>query len=116
MSKLKKRVIEYYHFFCPGCKHEHTYAVCNDNSQWQFNGNIESPSFTPSLLNRMEIKNEQTGKLEEKERCHLFVTNGKIIYCGDCSHELSGQTVELPNVFQVDDNGLCKNRFETNVN
>lgn len=98
MAKIKKRIVEYYSFYCPGCKHQHVYTICNDGSQWSFNGNMESPSFTPSLLNRMEVKNENTGKYEEKERCHLYVTDGKIKFLSDCHHELAGKTVELPEI------------------
>lgn len=97
MARLKKKSIDYYSFYCPGCKHEHTYVVDSDGSGWQFNGDMENPTFTPSLLNRMPFKNEDTGQIEEKERCHLFITNGKIIFCNDCDHELAGQTVEIPN-------------------
>ena len=93
MAKFKKRVVEYYTFYCPGCKHEHTYAVFADKSQWNFNGNLERPSFTPSLLNR-DI--DQEGKT--KSVCHLFVTDGKIIYCNDCTHSFSGQTIDLPEI------------------
>lgn len=95
---LKKKTVDYYMFYCPGCKHEHTYAVCFNGSEWYFNGNMENPSFTPSLLNVEYGLNEKTGKMDiniEKSRCHLFVTDGKIVYCGDCTHELSGQTVDL---------------------
>jgi hypothetical protein len=98
MAKIRKKIVQYFDFYCPGCKHLHVYSIADDGSKWQFNGNMESPSFTPSLLNYMEVKNEQTGKMEEKERCHLFVTNGKIIYCGDCTHELSGKTIDLPDL------------------
>jgi hypothetical protein len=99
MSKIKKEVVEYYSFCCPGCKHLHVYAVKNDNTGWQFNGNLERPSFTPSLLNSIKVQNEVSGVYDvEKNRCHLFVTDGKIIYCGDCTHELKGQTIELPEI------------------
>ncbi len=92
MSKIKKRIVEYYMFYCPGCKYEHVYMVEPNGSQWNFNGNMDNPSFTPSLLNR---KFDQEGKVIST--CHLFVTDGKIQYCGDSSHELSGQTIELSN-------------------
>ena len=99
MARIKKKVVEYYSFYCPACKHEHVYAINSDGTGWQFNGNMDSPSFTPSLLNTVTIKNEATGVYDvEYSRCHLFVTDGKIIYCGDCKHELAGQTVELPNI------------------
>ena len=95
MPKINKKVVEYYTFYCQGCKMQHTYTVNSDNSGWQFNGNIESPTFTPSLLNRQQIMNKETETLEDKTRCHLFITNGKLEYCGDCTHELAGKTVDL---------------------
>ena len=90
MRRFKKVVVEYYTFYCPGCKHEHTYTVKADGSQWQFNGNMLKPSFTPSLLNR-----EFNTEAKLKSSCHLFVTDGKIIFCDDCTHEFAGKTVEL---------------------
>lgn len=97
MAKLKKKTVTYYEFYCPGCKHLHVYVVADDNSQWQFNGNLESPSFTPSLLNRIPFLNPVTNVMEYRESCHLFVTNGKIEYCASgTDHELAGQTIELP--------------------
>lgn len=93
MGKLKVKSVTYYSFYCPGCKYQHVYPVLNDGSGWQFNGNLETPSFTPSLLNTTKDEEGKTVKV-----CHLFITDGKICYCGDCTHELSGQTVELPEI------------------
>jgi hypothetical protein len=75
-------------FWCPGCKEQHSYRVNPAGSElrpaWQFNGNNDAPTFTPSLL------------YPSKEvRCHLFVTDGKISYCGDCGHELAGKIVPM---------------------
>ncbi len=88
MSKIKHENIDYFYFYCVGCKRQHTYSV--HAKGWQFNGNILSPSFTPSLLNTTIGEDNKV-----TARCHLFVTDGKIVYCGDCTHELSGQTVDL---------------------
>ena len=93
MSKIKKRIVEYYFFYCPGCKQEHTYCVESDGSQWRFNNNLESPSFTPSLLN---TEFDKEGKV--KSVCHLCVTDGKIQYCSDSKHEFAGQTIDLPEI------------------
>lgn len=30
--------------------------------------------------------------------CHLFVTDGKIIYCSDCTHEYAGKSIDLPDI------------------
>ena len=31
-------------------------------------------------------------------RCHSFITDGRISFCGDSEHALAGQTVDLPEV------------------
>jgi hypothetical protein len=98
MSKLKKQVVEYYIFYCPGCKHEHSYMIKTEGMGWSFNGDMDKPTFRPSLLNRQQIMNNQTQQLEDISRCHLFITDGKIDYCSDCSHEFSGKTVEMNNL------------------
>ena len=69
-------------FFCPGCGYGHSYEV----PRWHWNGSMESPTFSPSLLVNESIP---------EARCHLHVTDGKIAYCGDCHHEMRGQTVEM---------------------
>lgn len=78
-----------YSFDCPGCDHLHAYWTVNyrpkGNPTWNFNGDVESPTFTPSLLNRGG----------EVKRCHLFVKAGVIEFCGDCTHELAGQKVPM---------------------
>jgi hypothetical protein len=74
-----------YIFYCPGCKFHHAFYVSGYRISWEFNGDIDNPSFSPSLRNRDR----------EGRTCHLFVKNGKIEYCNDCFHELKGQTVEM---------------------
>jgi len=78
-----------YLFWCVGCEVYHSY----DLSRWKFNGNKVKPTFTPSLL---------IDKSRPDRRCHLFVTDGKIRYCGDCHHGLKGQTVDM---VPFDENG-----------
>ncbi len=77
-----------YIFYCPGCKCHHMYYIKGYNISWQFNGNLQSPTFTPSL--RVNYGN---GKV-----CHLFVTNGKIEYCSDSFHELKGKQIEMEDI------------------
>jgi hypothetical protein len=71
-----------YMFHCPGCGRGHGYHV----PHWDFNGDLEKPTFTPSLL---------CDKDNPKKICHLFVTDGKIIYQQDCHHQLAGKTVDM---------------------
>lgn len=81
-------------FWCPGCEQYHCYRT-----SWQFNGDEACPTFSPSLLNTWE-----EGKAHTAKRCHLFVEQGTIKYCGDCTHPLAGQTVAM-----VDINDLRQN-------
>ena len=80
-------------FYCPGCKCGHSYEV----PRWSFNGDYENPTFSPSLLLFVpETVDPVDGTIyPRKTVCHLFVKHGKIEFCGDCPHELSGQTLEM---------------------
>lgn len=92
-------------FYCHGCGHEHVYYTKKDNPQrpcWQFNGDLNNPSFTPSLLNRWgtHVPGYKPAGPEpvynDGGTCHLYVTNGKINYCNDCTHGYNGkQGVEM---------------------
>jgi hypothetical protein len=80
-------------FWCPGCGHAHCYytgAQERESHRWQFDGNTQKPTFSPSLLCRW---NEGEPPIEK--RCHLFVRNGMIEYCGDSSHSLAGKTIPM---------------------
>jgi len=75
-------------FSCPGCKQNHTVNVKEDagRAPWQWNGSLDTPTLTPSVL-----------AIHEK-RCHSFITDGQIRFLSDCTHNLAGQTVDLPHV------------------
>lgn len=74
-------------FFCPGCRYYHAFIIERKDAGpiWTWNKNIEKPTFSPSLL--------VNGSSDR--RCHLFVRDGKIEYCGDTWHELRGKTVDM---------------------
>jgi hypothetical protein len=77
-------------FWCPGCECAHAVWVNEPNdltgSKWNWNGDMERPTFTPSILVR--------GGSNDM-RCHSFVTNGTISYCSDSKHRLAGQSAAL---------------------
>jgi hypothetical protein len=99
-------------FYCNGCKEYHGIRLeGNKTPIWSFNGDYEKPTFTPSILIRsghylLENKGACwcTYNKEHSDNpapfkcsvCHSFVTDGKIQYLNDCTHELAGQTIELP--------------------
>ncbi len=80
--------------WCPGCKEAHAIRVNAPppNKGWTWNGSLESPTFTPSL--NATVKYGEPGKPDRV--CHSFIKEGKIQFLGDCTHELKGQTVPLP--------------------
>lgn len=74
-------------FHCPGCKSSHVV-----NETWTFNGDLDFPTINPSILvnGKCEFYNPAV------PTCHSFVENGSIRFLDDCSHELAGQTVPIP--------------------
>jgi hypothetical protein len=81
--------IQGFSFFCPGCGHLHIFYTTGPLI-WSFDGNHESPTFSPSLLNTCD--NHPDSK---QRRCHLNLTAGKLVFHGDCSHDKAGQVLEL---------------------
>jgi hypothetical protein len=94
---------------CPGCKsggrggalhvlpvrwlppgREEAPAV-KDWPHWDFNGDMERPTLSPSILSRREMDGKPYV-------CHSFVRDGNIEFLSDCTHEFAGQTIPLPDV------------------
>lgn len=98
---------EEYVFFCPGCSEHHSFIVKwgpkhlanrvgrvergnappGQPPTWTFNGDMEKPTFAPSLLYK-----------DKSPLCHLFLRDGIIEYLGDCGHALKGQKVPMEDV------------------
>lgn len=89
-------------FWCPGCSAAHSIVT----PSWSWNGDEERPTFSPSVLvhphqplidPRLE-GDELTApaNVTTTPRCHSFVRDGRIQYLPDSTHELAGQTVDLP--------------------
>jgi len=103
-----------YCFVCPACDEEHLIYTNKDQKLvWEFNGNLERPTFRPSLLLRTGhyvpghskkecwcSYNEQhpDTSAPECKICHSIITKGKIQYCGDCTHDMAGKVVDLPEI------------------
>lgn len=82
--------------WCPACGKMHAFALDGKNSsgaQWTWDGNVEFPTFRPSMLIRVYGGERGT---DVKEICHYILAAGIIDYCGDSTHALSGQSVPLP--------------------
>lgn len=83
-------------YHCPGCKRLHGVP----SERWNWNGSLESPTLSPSVRHYIPADEGRP----EKTTCHYHIRDGKIEYCGDCDHELKGQTVEMIEPSGVPDN------------
>jgi hypothetical protein len=70
-------------FHCPGCNYGHYFEV----PRWTWNGSVDAPTFTPSLLSNQSVP---------EQRCHLNMVLGKIQFHIDSHHELKGLVVDCP--------------------
>lgn len=73
-----------YWLWCPACDD----AVRIDSS-WQWNGDLERPTFTPSILTR-GYHGQQVERV-----CHSFLTDGVWHFLPDCTHDKAGQDVPV---------------------
>lgn len=80
-TKLRRTNAGYAHW-CPGCKEMH---IIPDS--WDFDGNLDSPTFAPSVLLR---------RPPAISCCHYFLRAGQLDFCPDSFHELQAKLVPLP--------------------
>jgi Family of unknown function (DUF6527) len=84
-----------YQHWCPGCQTKHFIPI----PRWGFNGNLEQPTFTPSVkLSRSRYKDGKEIPGTDHSYCHYVLTDGIINFQGDCDHSLAGQSVPLPDI------------------
>ena len=96
-------------YWCPGCKIHH--AINYGLNRWGWNGNVDKPTFTPSIKIASghfasdfkpgdacwcTFNRDNPDKASFKcSVCHSFITNGKISFLSDSTHELAGQIVDM---------------------
>ena len=80
---------------CPACGFEHSFNVNlygdgpAQQHTWEFDGNYDSPTFSPSMLsNKEQIDSHHP-------LCHSFVKAGVWEFLADCTHEMAGQEVPM---------------------
>ena len=103
-------------YWCQGCKSHHQISTKGPTT-WGWNGDAERPTFTPSVLVTSGhfvagqpqppdcyVCNENAANPAEDhdgykcQRCHTFITDGMVQFLSDCTHELAGQTLPLPDL------------------
>lgn len=96
MKLLKGEIEGDYIFECSGCRCGHLITTKRKNdqgAQWRFNGNMDEPTFVPSI----HIWHTRPDGTKQTD-CHFFITVGFIQYLSDCAHSLKGEIIELPDI------------------
>lgn len=90
--QLVQAGLRIYHW-CPACSCAHSYNIDpTENPNWKYNGDRARPTFTPSMLVFVPVKDAEARKII----CHYFLTDGIIHYCGDSPHHLRNLKIPLP--------------------
>lgn len=107
VSALLRRGSTGYFHWCPACEMMHPLPDGKDSpgGGWQFNGNVDRPTFTPSFKQTYVhwtggIAEDGRGLGEKQDRvCHYIITNGLIQFCSDSWHGRS-DIVAMPSIPQ----------------
>lgn len=102
VSSYLRRAVGGYSHWCPGCEEMHMIP-----DSWTFDGNVNSPTFTPSVSisgkQQVIVDGKWTGEWVRDAngnpvdyRCHYNLTAGQLQFHGDSTHVLAGQLVSLP--------------------
>jgi len=102
VSSVLRRATGGYMHWCPACEETHPLP-----DGWQFNNNLDLPSFSPSFkteyLKRVFVDGKWTGEWAKDANgemirvvCHYILTDGVLNFCGDCTHSFAGKSVPLP--------------------
>lgn len=82
--------------WCAGCQHAHVFRIDRPGRKgpvWSFNGNMEKPTFSPSMREFIPEGRDKDNNItrQEKTTCHYILTDGVINYLADSSeHTLRG--------------------------
>lgn len=108
-------------FWCQGCGETHSiWAEGGEPGRaWSWNGDVDRPVFSPSVLTRSghhaydtpqetcwcTYRRDHPGEenVPKCQRCHTFVgcngaQPGEVIFLSDCTHSLAGTVQPLPDL------------------
>jgi len=94
------------YMWCPGCDDIHGIEIEQPQKMWQYDGNAESPTISPSILvngiqwaeGKSFHKSNHLVAAGQPTVCHSFVRAGQWQFLGDCTHTLAGQTVDMVDI------------------
>lgn len=102
VSAVLRRATRGYSHWCPGCEEMHMIP-----DSWRFDGNVDRPTFTPSVRitgkQSVIVAGKWTGEWVRDANdkavdycCHYILTAGTLNFCADSTHKLAGTAVPLP--------------------
>lgn len=88
--------------YCPACKQMHLFSLDGYNSsgaKWRWDGSVEAPSFIPSMNIRCNMPGMDGYQPDAGSSvCHYYLSGGMIGFLPDCTHEMRGLSVPLPDL------------------
>lgn len=108
-------------FVCPGCinvypgstgLHRLPVNSAEKSPSWSWDGNLELPTLSPSILTTYWIcaygidtcyetspcENCSVDSTKTRKVCHSFLKAGVFEFLSDCTHSLAGQHIPLPDL------------------
>ena len=96
------------YFWCPGCEqirggekyggaHSLPVTPTTKKTFWEFDGNLELPTLSPSILTRGHFYTGPDTPAREYV-CHSFLKAGIFQFLSDCTHSLANQFVPIPDL------------------
>jgi len=106
MAKLKRISEDTFKFHCPACGKEHVIKAGAKYSPpyvWYFNGDINKPTFSPTVMARWGKYADPDWKEPAEPgnwsgKCHFEIRDGKITFLKDSTHSMAEQTIDMPDV------------------
>lgn len=85
-------------FECPACEAPHGVNCGGGHGPvWSWDGDVNKPTFSPSVLvSYTQYLTPEKNDNKKEHVCHSFVRGGRIEYLSDCTHELAGKAVDIP--------------------
>ena len=95
--------VEAYFVYCPACERAHQFIIENEadpSHVWQFDGNEDAPTFSPSLL----VESGPMKPGAPNHICHSYLRKGSWEFLTDCSHGYAGnktRMIDFPENYRV---------------
>jgi hypothetical protein len=83
------------YFECPAQNCGNVRVPLDGEPHWNWNGSLDKPTITPSVKIQWDFGEEPN---RTHNICHFNVIDGVLHFCADCTHELKGQKIPMPDV------------------